>query len=362
MAKRTRIEYEAGMEQKALFPDVSGNAVNGYNETVCRRPTPLYWFDPDTIPHGKLQKYFYENADRLAANRQEMSNMQDRRGPAELNPVADTTEEDTPQNWSARTKEYALANESDLVGIARIRDEWIYEGHEVIEKWIVVVGVAMDQAELAKGPPRKEELSSADEVSRQYNRAARASKAVANWIRDRGWIAEARTGPMAGDIITIPAAIESGLGQLGKHGSIINDQYGASFRLASVTTDLPLVADEKRDIGVDDFCTQCQVCSNLCPPDAIYSEKQRVRGDLKWYVDFDKCIPYFNDTMGCGICIAECPWSLPGVAPTLSQKMPAPPREETGRVDRATDQHPGYSIILPSQRSTTIRSRPLRAA
>ena len=179
----------------------------------------------------------------------------------------------------------------------------------------------MDQKELAKGPPRMEDVSSADEVARQYNRAARASKALTNWIRSQGWPAEARTGPMSGDIIVIPAAIEAGMGQLGKHGSIINDQYGASFRLASVTTDMPLVADTYRDIGVDDFCTQCQVCSDLCPPDAIYPDKQLIRGDLKWYVDFDKCIPYFNDTLGCGICIAKCPWSLPGVAPRLTEKM-----------------------------------------
>jgi epoxyqueuosine reductase len=321
MVKRRRIEYQPGEEQLALFPDISGNSVNGLNEEEHRRPTPLYWFDPDTIPHGKLQKYFYENAGRLAEHRRVTSSMASERGPEDLNPVANTTQEDSAGNWTSRVKEYALANESDLVGIARVRDEWVYEGHEVNEKWIVVVGVAMDQAELAKGPPREEDLSSADEVSRQYNRAARASKAVANWIRDHGWFAEARTGPMAGDIIAIPAAIEAGFGQLGKHGSIINDVYGASFRLASVTTDLPLLADEKRDIGVDDFCTQCQVCSNLCPPDAIYPAKQRVRGDLKWYVDFDKCIPYFNDTLGCGICIAECPWSLPGVAPGLSNKM-----------------------------------------
>lgn len=321
MTRRKRIEYQPQDEQMRLFPDISGNSVNGLHEKSNRRPTPLYWFDPDSIPHGELQKYFYRNAGRLAAGRKEMSSMEERRGPTELNEVAHITEEDTDENWSARVKEAALAREADLVGIARIKDEWIYEGHEVREKWIVVIGVAMDQAELAKGPPREEDLSSADEVSRQYNRAARASKALANWIRDRGWPAEARTGPMAGDIITIPAAIESGFGQLGKHGSIINDVYGASFRLASVTTDLPLVADEQRDIGVDDFCTQCQVCSQLCPPDAIYAEKQMVRGDLKWYVDFDKCIPYFNDTLGCGICIAECPWSLPGVATSLSKKM-----------------------------------------
>ncbi|MGH8247792.1 MAG: 4Fe-4S dicluster domain-containing protein, partial [Gammaproteobacteria bacterium] len=273
--------------QRALFPDLSGNKVNGLGEAERRRPTPLYWFDPDTIPHGNLQKYFYENAARLSANRKVTSQMEEQRGPKELDPVVSRRIEDTAENWSRKTKEFALAHESDLVGITRIRDEWIFEGHEVNEAWIIVIGVAMDQRELAKGPPREEDVSSADEVSRQYNRAARASKALANYIRAQGWPAEARTGPWSGDMITIPAAIEAGLGQLGKHGSIINDVYGASFRLGSVTTDLPLAADAFRDIGVDDFCMHCQLCNSLCPPDAIYEEKQLVRGDRKWYVDFD---------------------------------------------------------------------------
>ncbi len=314
-------DYQPGEDQLALFPDISGNTVNGLGQKLRKRPTPLYWFDPDTIPHGKLQKYFYENAGKLAHLRKETSIDQHKRGPTTLADLAAEKQEDTPENWSRRIKEFALANESDLIGITRIKDEWIYEGHEVDDKWIIVVGIAMDQRELAKGPPREEDVSSADEVSKQYNRAARASKAVANWIRSKGWPADARTGPMAGDLIMIPAAIESGMGQLGKHGSVINDVYGASFRLASVTTSLPLVADSPRDIGVDDFCSHCQVCTNTCPPDAIFPEKQLVRGEMKWYVNFDKCIPYFNDTLACGICIAECPWSLPGVAPRLTQKM-----------------------------------------
>ena len=63
------------------------------------------------------------------------------------------------------------------------------------------------------------------------------------------------------------------------------------------------------------------VCINACPVSAITDDKQYVRGVEKWYVDFDKCIPYFNETHGCGICIAVCPWSPPDAAPRLAQKM-----------------------------------------
>ncbi len=34
----------------------------------------------------------------------------------------------------------------------------------------------------------------------------------------------------------------------------------------------------------------------------------REEKSIKWYVDFDKCIPYFTKTHGCTICIEVCPW------------------------------------------------------
>jgi epoxyqueuosine reductase QueG len=88
-----------------------------------------------------------------------------------------------------------------------------------------------------------------------------------------------------------------------------------------VATDLPLLADRPDDMNADEFCLSCRVCSNACPPAAIADRKQWVRGAEKWYVDFDKCMPYFAENYGCGICIAVCPWSKPGTAPRLAEKM-----------------------------------------
>ena len=84
---------------------------------------------------------------------------------------------------------------------------------------------------------------------------------------------------------------------------------------------MPLLADAPDSFGADDFCLKCQVCADGCPPAAIGSEKQLVRGAVKWAVDFDRCIPYFNETYGCGICIAICPWSTPGRAPRLAERF-----------------------------------------
>jgi len=136
-----------------------------------------------------------------------------------------------------------------------------------------------------------------------------------------GWPAWAYGNPNSGDLLQIPAAIDAGLGQLGKHGSLISREHGSNFRLGCVVTDLPLAIDAPVDIGVDDLCSVCNVCVRDCPVDAIYDTKQLVRGTRKWYVDFDKCIPYFCETYGCGICIEVCPWSEEGRGPWLSEKL-----------------------------------------
>ena len=56
-------------------------------------------------------------------------------------------------------------------------------------------------------------------------------------------------------------------------------------------------------------------------------ELSMIRGEKRWYVDFDKCIPYFVKTHGCAICIEVCPWSRPGQGPKLVEKLMAKRRQ-----------------------------------
>ena len=203
--------------------------------------------------------------------------------------------------------------------------QWCYEGIELDRNWVIMIGVAHDYDEISKAPHN----DAGAEVIRQYGRASKASKDVATWIRERGFEADPYFGPWSGSFLMIPPAIECGFGELGKHGSIINKDYGSSFRLAAVLTDVPLIPTPRVTYDVDDFCSRCQVCSNACPPDAILPDKTMVRGHLKWYVDFDKCIPFFNERAGCAICIAVCPWSIPGRGPRIVEQLRR--RAEIGR-------------------------------
>ena len=216
---------------------------------------------------------------------------------------------------------FALVHEADDIGIARMDPLYVFDGYTINEPWVIVLALAHDYERLKEVPSDETNGIGVVDVGNQYARGTRASYALANWIRSQGYNANPFPGPSAGALVLIPPAIASGLGELGKHGSLISRRFGSGVRLAGITTDMPLVATEPDRFGADEFCSTCQVCTNACPPGAISEQKQLVRGVDRWYVDFDKCIPFFAEAASCGICIAECPWTRPAVRPKLLATM-----------------------------------------
>lgn len=301
------IEYE--------LPEVSGNTINGLGVREVRRPRHVYHSHPDDIEWRDL---FGRRSGR-DTTQIELYLMrcywqyQYRNGPVAAAPRSITEPHSVTEEVKAKAHELG----ADLVGVCRMRPAWVFEDHTVPGRFFISLGKRMEMAELSTAP----ELAAEEEVLRVYAQVARISAELARFIRKMGYPAIAHPGPSSGDVLQIPGAIDAGLAQLGKHGSLISREFGAAFRLASVTTDLPLEVNEPVDHGVEDFCEHCRLCTAKCPPDAIFSDKQWVRGAFKWYVDFDKCAPYFAETDGCGICLAVCPWSLPGIGPKLAEKM-----------------------------------------
>ncbi|RFP88325.1 4Fe-4S dicluster domain-containing protein [Rhodobacteraceae bacterium 63075] len=304
-------------EQMALWPGVSGNEINGLGERAFRRPGVVYWApEPDDIPHGRMQRWFYSvrpDAEPLVRARAERQKVLD----APMPPLAREQVTRAPEDWTAALERFVEAGLCERSGVTALDPDWLFDGQSSAFANVIILGVQHDYDEISKAP----EPEAGGEVVRQYGRAAGAAKAVAGWLREQGWEAEAQTGPLAGKLTMIPPALACGFGELGKHGSIINPEHGASFRLSAVLTDAPFAPTPPRSHGIDDFCMNCRICEDACPPEAIAPEKQWVRGAHKWYVDFDRCLPFFNETHGCAICIAVCPWSRPGVGPNLAEKL-----------------------------------------
>ncbi len=316
--------FEPDPDQIARQPDISGNKINGLGEAVPRNPSMVYWApDPADIPHGPLQLYFYKQSSTEPAFGEQRAARQKILDTA-LPEVASESVVWSPAEWTRRLELFVRDGTCEMTGVAEMRSEWVFEGHDIQQSRVIILAVQHTYAEIAAAPEPRAGL----EVMTQYARAALAAKTVAGWIREQGWEAEAVTGPMTGALAMIPPALACGFGELGKHGSIINPELGASFRLSAVLTDAPFQPTPAREHGIDAFCQSCRICEDACPPEALSPDKKMVRGRHKWYVDFDKCLPFFNQTHGCAICIAQCPWSRPGVGLNLAAKL-ARKRERT---------------------------------
>jgi epoxyqueuosine reductase len=312
-----RGSYKPRPETLALLK-VSGNPINGVGETTPRRPSPFFWHPPDKHPWGGLQIVARENSRKCPGS---ASAFQAAYSYPELIPVADIRNQAPAEQLSAELTQFALAHEADDVGIAAMDPLYVFEGYTIEEPWVIVLALAHNYERLKEVPSDETNGVGVCDVGDQYAKGTRSSYALANWIRSQGYRADPYPGPSAGALALIPPAIAAGLGELGKHGSLISRHFGSGVRLAGVATDMPLVATAPDRFGANEFCATCQVCTNACPPGAILPQKQMVRGVERWYVDFDKCIPYFAEAASCGICIAECPWTRPSVRPKLLATM-----------------------------------------
>jgi hypothetical protein len=171
----------------ALWPAVSGNSINGLGEADPRRPSPHCWHPPDSIPHGPLQRWFQQHnagGPLITQARAERQAALD----APLGPLASDVSKFSPAQWTAGAREAALAGGADIVGVTRMRTDWVFEGHAVAERYIVMIGVAHDWERMKTAP---EEPSFAEVVT-QYARGNRAAKAAASWLRAHGHDAEQR--------------------------------------------------------------------------------------------------------------------------------------------------------------------------
>jgi epoxyqueuosine reductase len=110
-------------------------------------------------------------------------------------------------------------------------------------------------------------------------------------------------------------AVRSGLGWVGKNGNVLTRHSGSFFFIATLITDLDLIADAP---FTTDHCGTCTRCIDACPTDAIVSPTEIDAGKCISYLTIelkDALIPSdFHNKMegwmfGCDICQDVCPWN-----------------------------------------------------
>jgi len=224
-----------------------------------------------------------------------------RDGPVNSNRVVITDVGATTEAIRKRARDLG----ADVVGCAKLTPIMIDEGKDIPHQNIICLIVGEDYAAVQGGPRSIE-----TESTSTYVRCAEISTEIARHIReDLGYPAMAHHNGGC-DIQAIPAMYAAGFGELGKHGSLIHPELGASHRPGLVTTDLPLVYDEPISFGVQDVCMHCKLCSNNCPGDAIPNEGFILtEGVKRWITDVERCYAYSRlREQYCHICVDVCPY------------------------------------------------------
>ena len=219
-----------------------------------------------------------------------------------VNPVAAAAGD--PSASARDIKALALDLGADIVGIAVLKPEFVKLGVDIAHDFVIAMGVHEAYGKV---------LGGADAVCAEafdvYRRCAEIATDLARHIREElGFEAVAHHNG-ACEIQTIPAMIAAGFGEMGKNGSLINAEFGANFRPGMVSTTLPLAADGPKDMGVQDTCMTCNLCTNNCPGDAIAAEPIVTDGIKRWLVDIAKCYPISRlRPEYCHLCVDVCPY------------------------------------------------------
>ncbi|MFX1389012.1 MAG: reductive dehalogenase [Promethearchaeota archaeon] len=254
---------------------------------------------------------------------------------------------DDKERFTDYIKKAAKFYGASLVGFADVNEKWIYKTglkrpdntseaeakkevrggiaaislyDQVIElpenvNKVIVMGVEMDHDAISTAPTQPAAAASAI----AYSKMAFIISCLGEFIRNLGYRAIQCGNDTA---LSIPLAIDAGLGALGRNGLLITPEFGPRVRICKIFTDLPIISDDinlKFIEVVNKFCKKCSKCADACHTEAISKEKNpsfepatlsNNPGVRKYYVNVEKCFEFWvENSSDCGLCISVCPFS-----------------------------------------------------
>jgi reductive dehalogenase len=233
---------------------------------------------------------------------------------------------ENPEEMTRVVKKAALYMGASGVGVCRLNSRWIYSQrfnplnleHGPVKipedlEYAVVMVHEMDYTLMRTAPSYGEFAT----TGRGYSMMAYVASSLAHFIRDLGYEAIPSGNDTA---LSIPLAVDAGLGELGRNGLLITPHFGPRVRISKVFTNLPLVPDKPIKLGVRQMCSVCSKCARRCPGQAITFSEPTDAGETisnnpgihKWYIDPEKCFQFWVRNRGdCAVCIRVCVFNKP---------------------------------------------------
>jgi reductive dehalogenase len=233
-------------------------------------------------------------------------------------------EVESPEAMATEIKHVARTFGADLVGITDYDERWVYtrkysrqqeneKPQEIPDDLtsVIVIAQSMDR-DLIRTVPS---ALSGTATGLGYAHDTVVLLGLTQYILNLGYRAVASMNDSA---LAIPYALKAGLGEYGRHGLVITEEFGPRVRFGKIFTDLPLAHDRPERFGVREFCEVCRACTDACPAKAIpggapsteVHNISNIRGVRKWTVDGEKCFKFWaNQNSDCSICVRVCPYN-----------------------------------------------------
>ncbi len=216
-------------------------------------------------------------------------------------------------------KNWATKLGADNCCITILKDHHLYKiggrkeryGKEVVNnhKYAIVFTTEMDKTMIHSAPSGSVVMESAQ----QYLDSGIVAIQVAKFIQILGYNARAHIDGNY-QVVCPLVARDAGLGEIGRMGLLMTPNLGPRVRISVVTTDIPLLIDERKpDYSVTDFCKMCKKCAVACPSRAIsFEDKKDIEGVSRWQINSEACYTLWcSYGTDCGRCVSVCPYSHP---------------------------------------------------
>ncbi|TFG14852.1 reductive dehalogenase [Candidatus Thorarchaeota archaeon] len=238
-------------------------------------------------------------------------------------PKRNRTIQAAPAELALAIKRAARFIGADLVGIAQLDRRWLYSEdrkgnqYDIPEGFnrAIVMAIEMDYESIATSPS----FTSSAATALGYSQMAFLEIELAAFIRRLGYSAVSCGNDVG---LSVPLAIDAGLGGYGRHGLLITKKYGPRVRLAKVFTDMPLEPDQpdtKFAESVIRFCEVCEKCAEHCPSQSIpFGPERTITGETKsnnpgvkkWYINPETCYGFWIENGSeCSNCLRSCPYN-----------------------------------------------------
>ena len=236
--------------------------------------------------------------------------------------------------WSA-LETYAWDRHRLLVGFTELPRQFIFTGKAVLFRYALVFVQEMRKEPIELAP----KVDAGVEVITVYNSLGQATNDIARWLREEHQVVCMANHPLGGLVDTTPLAEKAGLGAIGHSGLLITPEFGPRCRISPVfvSDELFEFTDSDAHDWVENYCANCHSCQKGCPMDAVLPEKKvTVRygstfKDRTETIDRERCFLYFSSTMGCALCIKNCPYSKNPASYQKRKEQTLQSRDSTGQ-------------------------------